>query len=193
MAIPENRFAFLLRKPRGCLNAQFYRSARSFADIDDEMWCYLLEILPKGRTPYGHRVRRLLRKLSPALGRYFLVRWFDSEWGSEGMEGLCTTPDWLEVRPEMVSAFTELGAVKHAAVVETLPSVVARAQRARTDAEQESLLPVFRRLDRRWENLAKTEDLEKMLFRSVKADCTPYLHPPEPQQNASPNAAPPHR
>jgi hypothetical protein len=191
MAGTENPFAFLLRKPRQCLDAQFYRAARSFADIDDEMWRYLLGLMPKGRGAYGRRVRRLLEKLNPALRRYFLIRWFDGEWGSEGMEGLCTSPDWLEVRSELVRAFAELGAIKHADMIETLPREVERAQRARTEAEQESLLPLFKRLDRKWQNLARTENLEEMLFNSVKADCTPYLHPPEPQQDAPPNRRPP--
>jgi hypothetical protein len=192
MANPENRFAFLLRRPRRCLNVEFYHSARSFADIDDEMWLYLLELVPNGRASYGRRVRRLLAKLSPALGRYFLIRWFDSEWGSEGMEGLCTTPDWLEVRPEMVAAFAELDAVKHAAMIETLPQVVERAQRARTETEQDLFLPLFKRLNRQWANLAKIENIGDMLFNSIKADCTPYLHPTELQQGA-PSATAPHR
>ena len=72
-----NPFAFLLRKRSKCLDAPFYRSARSFADIDDEMWLYLLELVPSGRGAYGPRVRRLLAKLSPALSAHFPVhlRW----------------------------------------------------------------------------------------------------------------------
>ena len=111
------------------------------------MWLYLLDLVPKGRTAYGRRVRRLIEKISPALRRYFLVRWFDGEWGSEGMEGLCTSHDWLEVLSEMVAAFAELGAVQHAATIESLPPLVERARRARTEAEQDALLPLFKRLD----------------------------------------------
>jgi hypothetical protein len=91
----------------------------------------------------------------------------------------------------MVAAFKELGAERHAAMIETLPALVERAQQASTEGEQDALLPVFKRLDRQWANLAKKEDLEKMLFQSVKADWTPYLHPPKPQQVAPPNRRPP--
>ena len=177
MADSKNPFAFVLQKPRKCLDADFYHSARSFADIDDDMWLYLLDLVPKGRAAYGRRVRQLVEKLSPALRRYFLIRWFDSEWGSEGTEGLCTSPDWLEVLPEMISAFAQLGAVQHAAAIESLPQLVERARRAHTEPEQDALLPLFKRFDRKWKTLARSENLEEMLFKCIKADYTAYLHP----------------
>jgi hypothetical protein len=130
----------------------------------------------------------MIEKLSPALRRYFLVRWFDGEWGSEGMEGLCTSPDWLEVLPEMVAAFAELGAVQHAAMIESLPPLVERARQARTEAEQDALFPQFKRLDRKWKAFERTENLEERIFESIKAEYTPYLHNPEPQQDAGGNS-----
>jgi hypothetical protein len=182
----ENPFAFVLKR-RTSLDAPFYSSARSYKDIDDDMWLYLLALVPKEPNSYARQIQRLLRALSPELRRYFLIRWFDSEWGSEGMEGVCTNDEWPELHLEFVPAFAAAGAPKHAELIGRLIPLANAARCAGTEIEQDAFLSKLKAFDRAWDKLSKTEDLGEILFAAIKADCEPYLHPPLPQQSAPPN------
>jgi hypothetical protein len=190
MPVSENRFAFLIRKQHAGLDASFYTSARSFSDVDDDMWPYLLGLVSKGPETHGKRVRRFLEELTPKLRRYFLIRWFDSEWGSEGIEGVCTDEDWFELQSEIVEAFESIGAAKHSELIRGLIPVADAARDARTEKEQNPFVRKFKTFDRQWDKLSNIENLGDMLFADIKADFTPYLHPAPPKPGVGPNGGP---
>ena len=72
---------------------------------------------------------------------YFLVRSFDGEWGSEGMEGTFLAGDWKEWLPETVAAFRALGAHRRAGLIERVARLASLAAGARSDQEQGSPSP----------------------------------------------------
>src|SRR5436309_2952214 len=84
----SNPFAFLLNKPRRNLDREFYAKARTFEDLDDPMWLYLLSLVSKRSDSHSDCKTLMLQTLSPELKTYFLVRQFSSERGSGGMEGV---------------------------------------------------------------------------------------------------------
>jgi hypothetical protein len=175
-----NRFAFLLEKPRPSLNREFYVESRRCAELYDEMWTNLLELIPSGAETYERRTQRMLRTLSPELRAYFLIRSFDGEWGSEGMEGTVLADDWEEWLPDTVEAFRALGDNRRADLIERVARLAALAAAASSDEERDSFHPQFKQFDEEWSELSVSEDLFDAIYRNIKSDVRPYLHPPEP-------------
>jgi hypothetical protein len=175
-----NRFAFLLEKPRPSLDRQFYIESRCFADVDYAMWRYLLALIPPGSDTYERRTKRMLAALSPELRTYFLVRSFDGEWGSEGMEGTFLAGDWEEWLPDTVAAFRALGANKRAELIERVARLASHAAAASSDEERDSFHPQFKQFDEEWSRLSGSEDFFDVIYRNIKSDVRPYLHPSKP-------------
>ena len=175
-----NPFAFLLKKPRCSLDREFYAKAKTFAEIDDPMWLYLLSLVPKGSHSHASGMARMLRTISPQLKTYFLVRRFSGEWGSGGMEGIfLDDEDWGKWIPEAIVAFRSLGAVRHAKLIERVVCDAEEAYRSRSEAELDRFSIRFKKLDHEWEKLAEVEDFFVVVYEDIQRDATPYLHPAE--------------
>src|SRR5207244_6080321 len=105
---------------------------------------YLLALIPTGPDAYERHTKRMLQTLSPELQTYFLVRSFDGEWGSEGMEGTFLAGDWEEWLPDTVAAFRALGANKRADLIERTARLASLAVKAQSDEERDRLHPQFK-------------------------------------------------
>lgn len=176
----SNPFAFILEKPRERLDREFYARAQTFADVDDDMWLYFLSLIPHRGGSYVSREMRMIRTLSRPLSIYYLVRKFDGEWGSEGMEGIFLSDHWEAWVPQTVEAFRYLRASRHADLIDQIIPIANQARSCRLESDLDRFATRLRRLDRKWRNLALVEDFFGVIFEDIRRDVTPYLHPSAP-------------
>lgn len=173
----SNPFSFFLRKPPKKLDRQFYKQARSFEDIEDDMWLYLLNLIPQR----GRSFAKGIQGLSPQLRRYFLVRRFHNEWGSGGMEGIfLDDAHWRDWVPMAVVAYEELGALQSAGLIKRIEYCLPPKKAVTTDAELENLSHKLKAYDSQWESMVDSERVFETIWRDIQHDCTPYVHPPKP-------------
>lgn len=175
-----NPFAFILEKPRERLDREFYARAQKFADVDDDMWRYLLNLIPDRGGSYASREKRMVRMLSRPLRIYYFVRKFDGEWGSEGMEGIFTNDDWEAWVPEAIEAFRYLGASRHADLIDRIIPIANQARSCRLESDLDTFASRLRSFDRKWEKLAAGEDFFGVIFEDIQRDPTAYVHPSTP-------------
>jgi hypothetical protein len=177
----SNPFSWVLEKPRKNLDREFYNHAKSFEDVDDDMWRYLLNLVPQRGRSFAKRIKPMVQGLSPELRRYFLVRRFHNEWGSGGMESIfLEDEDWREWVPMAIVAYEELGAQQSAELIRRIAGCVPSRHAVMTDAELDKLSDELKAYDPRWQTLAESESVLESIWRDIQHDCTPYVHPPKP-------------
>jgi hypothetical protein len=124
-----------LPEPPRELSEEFYRAASHIADIDTGMWLYLLDLIPEDGASYPERIKLMLAGVSPCLRRYFLVRQFDWERGSGGLESCLMRDDNGMLLEDTIAAFESLGCRKHAEIIRGLMPLAADRMRRIREAE----------------------------------------------------------
>jgi hypothetical protein len=117
----ERAWSSMPKAPQA-LTEDFYRSGSCMEDVDDSMWIYLCNLIPKDQRPSRVRIAEMLDSVSPQLKGYYLTRGFDWERGSGGLEScLMHEPeDDVLFLEETIEAYKQLGALKHAAIIRDL-------------------------------------------------------------------------
>lgn len=110
-----------MQEPPSALTEEFYRSHTRIEDVDTGMWTYLCNLIPEDERPYRARRAAMMKSVSSELRRYYLVRGFDWERGSGGLESCFMGEPGDELFLDDTSkAFESLGAFTHAAIVREL-------------------------------------------------------------------------
>jgi len=172
-------------EPPPRLEMKLYRSARQMSDIDDRMWLYLLSLIKESSENFLIGEQNLVESLSPELRRYYLVRRFDSEWGSGGMAHYFMNENWRHLLPETISAYESIGASEHALVIRRIVPVAeseqARFMRAEKDGKVDEFFDMpspLEDFDGNWQQAGEKFNFLNALFQDIKRNPEPYLHPP---------------
>jgi hypothetical protein len=152
-------------------------------DVDDGMWTYLCDLIPKDQRPYRVNKAKMLESVSLELKRYYLTRSFDWENGSGGLEScLMHEPDddvlFLE---ETIEAYEALGAIKHAGIIrELIPKAQDRLRRiGEANARGEEFNyddGLWDHYEKRWDAVSKEFNFYDAIWKDIQAHPERYTH-----------------
>jgi hypothetical protein len=169
--------------PPATLDISLYRKARRIWEIDTTMWTYLLAHVPEGPGSYKDRKAMMLASISPELRRYFLIRQFDWERGSGGIEDCMMKAEDDMLIEDTIAAYDSIGARQHAQIIREL-APIARARRQAIEAadfsghdfDYDSNNP-FDRYDDLWDKAGERFDFVGAIFKDIKKHPEKYTHP----------------
>ena len=178
----KKRPSWMSEAPKA-LTEELYQSAASLDDLDTLMWLFLLDLIPGDERPYSVRTAEMLNSVSPELGRYFLTRGFDWERGSGGLEG-CLMQDPSDnalLLEKTITAYEQLGACKHAAVIrELIPKAAERwkqIEKADTSGEEFNYDDGFwNPYEEQWDAACKEFDFYEVIWKDIQAHPERYAH-----------------
>lgn len=173
-----------LPDPPNELTVAGYRLASGIEDVDSAMWGYLCDLIAEDQRPFRARVAEMLRSISPELQRYYLVRGFDWERGSGGLEScLMNKPeDDHHFLAETIEAYEALGASKHAAIIrELMPKAAERWRRIEdADARGEEFNyddNFWDPYEIRWDAASEEFNYPEVIWNDIQAHPERYSHP----------------
>ena len=147
------------------------------------MWTYLLAQVPEGPESYRDRTAKMLASISPELRRYFLIRQFDWERGSGGIEDCRMKANDDGFIEDTIAAYEAIGAKQHAQIIrELVPITRARWQAIKVadaagrafDFDTDN---PFDRYDDLWDKAGDKFDFVGAIFQDIKNHPEKYTHP----------------
>jgi hypothetical protein len=164
------------------LTTDFFVNAKTFEDLDDQLWKYLLDQIGHDQRPYRDRVKSMIDDLSPELKRYFLTRQFDWERGSGGLESCMMNDEDDMFIDDTIRAFDELGAKKQADIIRKLVPIARKRfkdiEKAEKAGKEFNFDPCpFEPFEEQWDKANEQYDFYEMIFRDMKKYPENYCHP----------------